>query len=164
MATPVGHSIVGYTLARSAGVRSRAALALAIGAACLPDIDYLLGYVTNRDPRSLHHEVITHRRAFPLLVGTATGLVAGAAALLRGRPPTPSTVVRPAALAAALVGSHVAMDPLPLPYDTMPPRSGSLWEVLAGQSWNAVIDMAVYGIPAVLAMERNGVNGHRAEE
>ncbi len=160
MATPVGHTIVGYTLARSAGVRSRVALALAIGAACLPDIDYLLGYVTNRDPRSLHHEVITHRRAFPLLVGTATGLVAGAAALLRGRPPTPSTVMRPAALAAALVGSHVAMDPLPLPYDTMPPRSGSLWEVLAGQSWNAVIDMAIYGIPAVLAMERNGVNGH----
>lgn len=163
MATPVGHTIVGYTLARFAGVKSRAALALAIGAACLPDIDYLMGYVSNRDPMSLHHEVITHRRAFPLLVGTATGLAAAGAALLRGRPPTPRTVMRPAALAAALVGSHVVMDPLPLPYDTMPPRTGSLWEVLAGQSWNAVIDMAVYGIPAVLAMERNGINGHHAE-
>jgi len=33
MATPVGHSIVGYTLARAAGVSSPGGLALAVGAA-----------------------------------------------------------------------------------------------------------------------------------
>jgi hypothetical protein len=163
MATPVGHTIVGYTVARAAGLRSPGAIALAIGAACLPDVDFLMGYVTNRDPRSLHHQVITHRREFPLLVGAAAGIAAAAGALLRGRRPTPSQVMRPAAIAAALVGTHVAMDPLPLPYDTMPPRSGNFWEVVAGQAWNAVIDMAVYGIAAVLVGERNGTNGHLAE-
>lgn len=163
MATPLGHGIVGYTLARAAGVRSRKGLALAIGAASLPDVDLLLGYVTNGDARSLHHEMITHKRAFPLLVGAATGLAAAAAALLRGRPPTPGEVLRPAALATTLVGSHIAMDPLPLPYDSMSLRQGDWWEVVAAQAWNAVIDMAIYGTLAVLALERNGTNGWPAE-
>jgi hypothetical protein len=77
--------------------------------------------------------------------------------------PTPGEVLRPAALATALVSSHIAMDPLPLPYDSTPPQSGSPWEVVASQAWNAVIDMAVYGTLAVLALERNGRNGQVAE-
>src|SRR3990170_6124885 len=156
MATPGGHSIVGYAVARAAGFRSPSSLAAAIGAACLPDVDFLLGYVTSGDVRSLHHEVITHKPAFPLLVGAATGLAAAAASLLRGRLPTPNGVLRPAALAAALVATHIAMDSLPLPYDDMPPRSRRLGDVLASQAWNAVIDMAVYGTLAVLALERKG--------
>lgn len=163
MATPLGHSIVGYSLARAAGVESRAGYALAMGAASLPDIDLLLGYVQNRDVLSLHHEVITHKRIFPLLVGAATGIAVAGFSLLRGRRPKAKEVVRPAALATVLVSSHIAMDPLPLPYDTMPARSSGPIEVAATQAWNAVIDLAVYGTLAVLALERNGANGRSAE-
>jgi hypothetical protein len=155
MATPLGHSIVGYAVARAAGVKTPVGMGLAIGAASLPDIDLLLGYVANGDALSLHHELITHKPAFPLIVGAATGLAAAGLSLLRGQPPAPGRVLRPAALAAALVASHVVMDPLPLPYDNMPSRTSSVWEVVAAQAWNAVIDMAVYGPLAVLALERN---------
>ncbi len=163
MATPLGHSIIGYALARAAGVESRRAIALAMGAASLPDVDFLLGYVAHGDARSLHHEVITHRPVFPLLVGAAAGLAAAGVALVRGRVPTPGQVLRPAALATALVGSHILMDPLPLPYDNMRPRTGNPWEVVAAQAWNAVIDMAVYGTLAMLVLERNGANGRVTE-
>jgi len=162
MATPLGHSIIGYTLARAAGVQSPATLAMALGAASLPDIDFIVGYVANGDARSLHHEVITHRPVFPLLVGAAAGIAAAGVALLRGRVPTPRQVLGPAALATALVGSHVVMDQLPLPYDQMPPRTGNPWEVVAGQAWNAVVDMAAYGTLAMLVLERHGVNGRTA--
>ena len=56
------------------------------------------------------------------------------------------------------------MDPLPLPYDSMPARSSSWLEALATQGWNAVIDMAVYGILAILALERLGINGYAPKE
>src|SRR3972149_7396595 len=109
MATPVGHSIVGYPLARAAGVSSPGGLALAVGAASLPDVDFLLGYVTTGDPPPHHRQVITHKPVFPLLVGVAIGIIASARALLQGRLPSPGEVLRPAALATALVGSHVAI-------------------------------------------------------
>lgn len=160
MATPLGHSIVGYAVARAAGVRSPRAMALAVGAANLPDVDFLAGYLSNGDVLSLHREVITHRPAFPFIVGALTGLAATGLSLLRGRVPRPRDVLKPAALATALVGSHVVMDPLPLPYDSAPMRDSRAPEVFATQAWNAVIDMAVYGTLAVLALERNG-NGHK---
>jgi len=162
MATPLGHSIVGYALARAAGVRSRRGMALAVGAANLPDVDFLAGYISNGDVLSMHHEVITHRPAFPVIVGALTGLTAAGLSLLRGRRPSAADVLKPAALATALVGSHVMMDPLPLPYDSMPLGAGAPQAVFATQAWNAVIDMAVYGTIAVLALERNG-NGKKAE-
>jgi hypothetical protein len=162
MATPLGHSIIGYAVARAAGVKSRPAMALAIGAANLPDIDFLVGYVAKGDLLSLHHEVITHRPAFPLLAGVGTAFGAAALSLLRGRRPRPMEVLRPAALVSALVGSHVVMDPLPLPYDNMPLRSASFGEVVVSQAWNAVIDMACYGTLAALLLDRNG-SAKRAE-
>ena len=151
-------------MARAAGIKSRRGLALSMGAASLPDIDFLLGYVTNGDALSLHKEVITHKRSFPLLVGTATGVLAAAASLIRGKRPTPKDILRPAAIATALVSSHIVMDPLPLPYDSMPARESSRLEAMATQSWNAVIDMAVYGILAMMALERNGTNGHASKD
>jgi hypothetical protein len=163
MATPVGHSIVGYALARAAGVRSPQGLALSMAAASLPDVDFLLGYVTNGDVYSLHRGVITHKPVFPLLVGAATGAIVAAKALASRRIPSPREVFKPAALATALVASHVAMDPLPLPYDTAPNQSRSFAEAVAGQGWNAVIDMAVYGTLVSMIFERNGANGHQAE-
>ena len=57
---------------------------------------------------------------------------------------------------ALLVGSHVAMDLLPLPYDTMPASAGYPIQIAATQAWNAVIDLAAYGLLASLVMERNG--------
>lgn len=161
MATPLGHSIVGYAIARAAGVRSPRDIALAVGAANLPDVDLLMGYVANGDLFSLHHEVITHRPPFPLIVGAAAGAVAAGRALMQRRVPDPGEVLRPAALATALVGSHVIMDPLPLPYDDMAPRTGSFWEVAFGQAWNAVIDMAFYGTLAFALLERSRTNGKK---
>lgn len=151
MATPLGHSIVGYTLARAAGVQSPAGLALAIGVASLPDVDVLLSYIASGDPFAFHRETITHKPAFPLLVGAATAL---AASLYRRGRPLPGGALRPAALATALVGSHIAMDPMPLPYDTMPLRSSSLWQAAATLAWNSVIDLAVYGMLALLVRNR----------
>lgn len=154
MATPLGHSIVGYVLARAAGVRSRRGMLASVGAASLPDIDFLLGYVANRDALSLHHATLTHRAFFPLLLGVGAGLVGAAAAIVRGRPPTPGDVLRPAALTTALVGSHVLMDPLPLPYQTIWPGLQTVPEVLADQAWNSVIDLAVYGGLGMLVLGR----------
>jgi hypothetical protein len=156
MATPLGHSIVGYMVARAAGVRSPKTMALAVGAANLPDIDFVAGYISNGDMESMHQSVITHRPAFPFIVGAATGLAAIGLSLLRGRRPGAREVLKPAALATALVSTHVMMDPLPLPYDSMPGHRGTQAEVVATQAWNAVIDMAVYGTMAVLISERNG--------
>ena len=156
MATPLGHSIIAYVIARAAGVKSRRAFALAMGAASLPDVDFLAGYVQNGDVRSLHHEVITHKPVFALMVGAATGAAVVGLSLLHGKRPKAREVAKPAALAAVLVGSHVAMDLLPMPYDTQPPRLVSPIEAAVTQAWNAVIDVATYGILAVLVMERNG--------
>ena len=158
MATPLGHSIVGYTVARALGIRSRPGLAFAMGAASLPDIDLLAGYVQNGDVLSLHHVVITHRRVFPFIVGAATGVAVAGFSLQRGRRPKVKEVVKPAAVTTALVGTHIVMDLLPLPYDKMPARAGGVWEIAATQSWNAVIDMAIYGLLAVFALDRNGQN------
>jgi hypothetical protein len=162
MATPLGHSIVGYTLARAAGVRSPGAMAVAVGAANLPDVDFLMGYVANGDVFSLHHEVITHKPPFPLIVGAAVGALVAAASLLRGQKPTLARVGRPALLAGAYVGSHVVMDRLPLPYDNMPRENAGVWETVASQAWNAVIDMAFYGSIAALLFER-GASGQQTE-
>lgn len=159
MATPLGHSIVGYAVARALGIKSRTGIALAMGAATLPDIDLLAGYVQNGNVLSLHHEVITHRPIFPVIVGTATAAAVAGYSLLRGRRPKVAGVVKPAALATALVGSHVVMDHLPLPYDRMPARAGGVWEIAVTQAWNAVIDLAIYGVLAVLTLDRNGANG-----
>jgi len=162
MATPLGHGIVGYALARAAGVQSPQGLALAVGAATLPDVDFLMGYVANGDVLSMHQQVITHKPVFPLLVGAAAGLAAAGAALLRGRLPTLREVLRPAVLAAGLVGSHTVMDPLPLPYDNLRPQSTPR-DMVAVQAWNAVIDMAIYGTLAVMALERNGARQSSAK-
>lgn len=159
MATPLGHSIVAYTLARLAGVKTTPAMAAAIGIANLPDVDFLAGYVANGDLRSLHHEVITHKPAFALLAGAAAGLAAAGLSLLRGRPPAPRDVLSTAALAAGLVSSHLVMDLLPLPYEGIESDTAGAREVVAVQSWNAVVDIAVYGGLAVLLV---GTNGHDA--
>jgi hypothetical protein len=158
VATPLGHSIVGYTLARIAGVRSARGVAVSIAAASLPDIDFLLGYVSSGDARSLHREVITHRPAFPLIVGAVVAL----ASLARGR--GLGGLLRPAALATALVGSHIIMDPLPLPYDDMPPRTRSPWDAAAAHGWNGVVDLAVYGTGAVMVLGWLGSRGKPAAE
>ncbi len=163
MATPLGHSIVGYALARAAGIRQPGALGIAIATASLPDVDFLLGYVTQGDVLSLHHEVITHKPSFPLLVGAATGLAAAGARLLRGRRPRTGEILPPAALATGLVASHLAMDRLPLPYDVMGLRNASFSEILVSQAWNAVIDMAFYGTLAALIFDRNSANGKHSE-
>ncbi len=163
MATPLGHSIVGYAVARALGVKSRTGYALAMGAASLPDIDLLAGYVQNGDVLSLHHEVITHKPIFPILIGGATAVAVAGLSLLRGRRPEMLEIVKPAALATALVASHVAMDHLPLPYDKMPTGSSGVYEAAVTRSWNAVVDLAVYGLLAVLTLDRNGSNGHFTE-
>lgn len=150
MATPVGHSIVGYVMARAAGVESPLGLAAAVGAASLPDVDMALGYLAAGDPFSLHHEIITHEPAFAVLAGVATGL----AVRLRGRSRRPGEALRAGLLATGLVGAHIVMDLLPVPYDTMPLRRSSRLQGSLTHAWNAVIDLAVYGGLALLVLSR----------
>ncbi len=162
MATPLGHSIVGYLMARALGVRSPVGLAAAVAAANLPDADAPLGHVVAGDPFSLHRK-ITHEPAFPLLIGAATGMAVG---LLGRGPARARAALRAGVLTAALVGSHVAMDLAPLPYDTMPLKSARFWQAVVTHAWNAVIDLTVYGMPALLVLRREGDEraGQPAEE
>lgn len=152
MATPLGHCIVGYLLARAAGIRSPAGLAAAVGAANLPDVDAAFSHIVSGDPFSLHRK-ITHQPVFPLVVGAATGMTI--AVLGRGSSRLRSGL-RAGALTAALVGSHVAMDVAPLPYDTMSLKSARLAQAAVTHAWNAVIDLTVYGALAMLVFGRAG--------
>ena len=63
-------------------------------------------------------------------------------------------MLRPAALATALVGSHLAMDPLPLLYEDMALRPHGIQQLAAAELWNVVVDLAVYGGLAMLVFNK----------
>jgi LexA-binding, inner membrane-associated putative hydrolase len=142
MATPLGHSIVGLLIARAFGVESLTGRLFAIGAASLPDVDVPVGHLATGEPLALHHKMVTHEPPFAL----AAGLVTGAAAALRWGPGAGG---RAGAFTTALVGSHLVMDLLPLPYDTTKMRSVPSRQAVLTHAWNWVIDLAVYGGLAV---------------
>jgi len=119
MATPIGHSLIGIAIARRLGVRSPLGLAAAVVAANLPDADVFISYVRHRDPWKAHR-TFSHTPGFALLAG----LLLGASGVLRTHKQGPRDVVADAMTGAALVGSHVLLDRVRLPYPPLTRRHG----------------------------------------
>lgn len=99
------------TIARRLGVRSRAGLGAAAFAASLPDVDIILGVLLHRDPWKLHRQG-THTLNFALTAGALAGLagIIGAESVEGER-----DLLADALAGAAVVGSHVLVDKVPMP-------------------------------------------------
>jgi len=112
MATPVGHTLLGVTLARRMGVESPFGLGASVVAASLPDIDVIAGLALHRDPWKLHRKT-THTLGFML----TAGMLAGFAGILRaGSNDGERDLVADALTGAVVVGSHWVLDYTPFPY------------------------------------------------
>src|SRR5262245_35555285 len=103
MASPVGHTLCGVLLGETLGTprpaEPRAALRLTWGLlACLPDVDFLIGWIVFGDPGRLHSG-FTHSLLFCVAVAGAVGIASRRFVLLPGF-----------WTALALVGSHLLMD------------------------------------------------------
>ncbi len=74
MATPIGHSLLGYTIyhASSKSKINWKVLFFFIFVANLADIDYLFGFVVGR-PNAFHHQ-FTHSISLSIIVGLAAAL------------------------------------------------------------------------------------------
>lgn len=140
MATPIGHALVGATIARRFGVRSPAGLAAAVVASGLPDVDVIVGAMLHRDPWKLHKQG-THTLAFT----TAAGLFAGlTGAVSAGSAHGERDLIADALIGAAIVGSHIALDRAPLPYMKVPKR-GPWRRIVTRSAFNWMVDAVVYG-------------------
>jgi membrane-bound metal-dependent hydrolase YbcI (DUF457 family) len=98
-------------IARRLGVRSRLALAVAAAAASLPDVDIIAGLLLYGDRQRLHRKG-THTLNFALTAGALAGL----AGILRAESiEGERDLLADAIVGAAIVGSHVALDAVPIP-------------------------------------------------
>jgi membrane-bound metal-dependent hydrolase YbcI (DUF457 family) len=112
MASPVGHTLVGLALARRLGVRSPFGMGASVVAASLPDVDVIAGIALHRDPWKLHRGQ-THTLGFAL----TSGMLAGFAGVVSaGNAEGDRDLVADALTGALIVGSHVLLDKLPVPY------------------------------------------------
>jgi membrane-bound metal-dependent hydrolase YbcI (DUF457 family) len=140
MATPIGHALVGLTLARRLGVRSPAGMAAATVAAGLPDADVLLGLALHGDPWKLHKRAM-HTMGFAL----ASGMLSGLFGLVRaGSADGERDLIADSLAGALLVGSHIVLDRLPLPYLRIPEKAPAR-ERLVKSVYNFSLDGVVYG-------------------
>lgn len=111
MASPIGHGLVGAALARRLGVRRPHLLLLAAIAASAPDVDIIIGALFHRDPWAIHRKG-THTFHFALTAGA----VAGLAGILRADSVEGERdLLRDALIGAAVVGSHILADAVPIP-------------------------------------------------
>jgi membrane-bound metal-dependent hydrolase YbcI (DUF457 family) len=111
MATPIGHGLIGMTLARRMGVRSKSGLAAAAIAGSLPDVDIIIGKLVHNDPWKIHRQG-THTINF----ATAAGALAGLAGIVRAESiQGERDLLMDAMIGAAVVGSHVVLDKVPIP-------------------------------------------------
>jgi membrane-bound metal-dependent hydrolase YbcI (DUF457 family) len=142
MATPVGHAIAGLTLGRRLGLTSPPAMAAAVVAAGLPDLDVPAGILLRRDPWKLHKvRGGTHTLGFAL----ASGMLAGFVGLVSaGAAEGERDLVADALAGSLLVSSHLVMDRAPLPYFDVK-KSHSTREALRKSAWNWAVDALVYG-------------------
>ncbi len=148
MATPLGHGLVGLLIARRMGVQSPGQLFVAALAASLPDIDIIVGQMLHRDPWRLHRKV-THRPAFAI----TAGMVAGFGGLFRGGGVDGDRdLVVDALTGAAIVGSHVVLDGIKLPF-YVPTKPGARGRV-KNEALNMLIDLLVFGAPVILSWPR----------
>lgn len=146
MATPVGHALIGITLARRIGVRSPFATAAAVVAAGLPDIDVPFSMIVHRDPWKLHKNKKhgTHTLGFALTSGMFVGF---AGLVSAGSADGERDLIADALAGALIVGSHLVLDKIPLPYFTLS-NAKSRRRALAISAWNWALDAAVYGYVA----------------
>ena len=149
MSTPIGHTLVGLTLARRLGVRSPAGMAAAVVAASLPDTDVILGLLLHGDPWRLHRQR-THTMGFAL----SAGMLAGFAGLISaGSAEGERDLIADALTGAMLVGSHVVLDSAPLPYFT--PKSGTpAAQSVSIHALNWLFDAVAFGALAWLLWPR----------
>lgn len=142
MASPIGHALVGVTLARRMGMRSPTGMAVAVVAAGLPDADVIAGAVLHRDPWKLHvHGAGTHTVGFAL----TSGMLAGFGGLVSaGSAEGERDLIVDTLAGAVLVGSHIVLDAMPLPYLTI--RKGApAREAIRKSAFNWALDAVVYG-------------------
>ena len=142
MATPLGHSLIGVALARRLGITSPAGMVLAVIAASLPDADVVLSYALHRDPWKLHR-TFTHQPGFAI----SAGLLLGACALAVDGGTEDRDLVADGLRGVALVGSHVVLDRVNLPYPPLKPgRTPGIGAY--------VMDLVFYGALAALIWPR----------
>lgn len=151
MASPIGHALIGMTLARRMGMTSGAGTAAGVVAAGWPDVDVIAGLVLHGDPWRLHRHG-THTLGFAV----ASGMLAGFGGLVSaGSAEGERDLIVDALAGAALVGSHIVLDALPLPYLKIPkpaPLREALWKTAA----NWTIDAVVYGFVAARLWKSGG--------
>ncbi len=153
MASPIGHGLVGMALARRFGVRSKPGLLATAMAASLPDADIIASLLIHRDPWKLHRGG-THTFNFALAAGAAAGLagIIGAESIEGER-----DLIFDAIMGATIVGSHIALDRVPIPGITGGPT-------VAGMSLaNWVIDVVVWGALAWALWPRGAAPDRAAE-
>jgi membrane-bound metal-dependent hydrolase YbcI (DUF457 family) len=145
VASPIGHALIGMTLARGMGMTSGAGAAAGVVAAGLPDFDVIAGAVLHGDPWRLHvHGQGTHTLAFAL----TSGMLAGLGGLVSaGSAEGERDMIADALAGAVLVGSHIVLDALPMPYVKI--RKGTrLREAVWKSAVNWSMDALVYGLVA----------------
>lgn len=145
MSSPVGHTIVGLLLARRLGVTSPLGTAASVIAASWPDADTIVSFALHGDPWKLHRKR-THTLNFAL----TSGMLAGSAGLIsRGSAEGERDLVADALAGAMLVGSHILLDALPLPYLKIKDEAPISRAVVARSVvWNWTLDAVVYGLLA----------------
>ncbi|MDP9237168.1 MAG: metal-dependent hydrolase [Chloroflexota bacterium] len=138
MASPFGHGVVGAAIARRFGVRSPLGLTAAAIAASLPDGDILVGALFHSDAWTFHRQG-THTLRFAL---TAGGLAGAAGLVRRDGARGERDLVLDALMGAAIVGSHVPLDNVPLPRLPRGPR------LLRMRLTDWLIDAVIWGAVA----------------
>jgi len=126
------------TVARRMGVRSPLGLAAAAIAGSLPDGDIILGKLLHDDPWKIHRQG-THTMNFALAAGALTGL----AGIVRSEAiEGERDLLMDATLGAAVVGSHIVLDKVPIPEV----RIGPAFIGMSLTNW--LIDAAIWGVAA----------------
>jgi hypothetical protein len=135
-------------IARRMGVTSRSGMAAALVAAGLPDFDVVAGAALHRDPWKLHvHGAGTHTLGFAL----TSGMLAGFGGLVSaGSAEGERDLIADSLAGAVLVGSHILLDALPLPYLKIR-RGAPAREAIWKSAINWTIDALVYGSIARIA-------------
>lgn len=160
MPTPAGHLIFGYALARELGF-SRGQSALSATFSTLPDIDMPLG-VAHRGDLYAYHRAGTHTLPF--------AAAAGAAAYAGHRLLRKDAGTRAAETAGVLiyvgVASHLIADAPRIPtFNRREPLTHervtrNLKRTLALESLNVLVELALFGIPALLLRNRSRLRLH----
>jgi hypothetical protein len=159
MATPIGHALVGVTVARRLGVRTHGGQAAAVIASGLPDLDVVVGALLHRDPWKLHKQG-THTFAFTTLSGMFAGLTGVVSA---GSAQGERDLIADALAGAVIAGTHIVLDRAPLPYMKVPKR-GPWRTIIVRSAYNWALDAAVYGALAARLWPRVDDKAPKSEQ